>query len=136
MIHWNLSKEALLHSNITGSCTLISNPLPMSDLDVLACNYRSSTIVVDKYTVTINFIIYNITQSCHIYCYLYRRETFDGQYCCYHEHHRQSITTTHKYNNNIYTEFNCNISPDNSQQHSNNFYYTQSPYRLRYRGGS
>ena len=69
MIHWNLSKEALLHSNITGSCTLISNPLPMSDLDVLACDYRSSTIVVDKYTVTINFIIYNITQSCHIYCY-------------------------------------------------------------------
>ena len=41
----------------------------MSDLDVLACDYRSSTIVVDKYTVTINFIIYNITQSCHIYCY-------------------------------------------------------------------
>ena len=41
----------------------------MSNLDVLTCEYRSSTIVVDKYTVTINFTIYNITQSCHIYCY-------------------------------------------------------------------
>ena len=35
------------------------------------CDYQTFTTIVDKHTVTINFIIYHVThvlQSCHIYC--------------------------------------------------------------------
>ena len=35
------------------------------------CDYQTFTTIVDKYTVTISFIIYHVThvlQSCHIYC--------------------------------------------------------------------
>ena len=68
-IQWSLPKDATLHSNVSGSCTLTSNPPPAGNLDIVGCaDYQSSITVIDNYTVTINFTIYNITQSCHIYC--------------------------------------------------------------------
>ena len=56
-IQWSLSEDAPLHSNVSGNCTLISSSPPTVGLDILGCDYQSSTTVYDKYTVTINFII-------------------------------------------------------------------------------
>ena len=56
---------------VSGNCTLTSNPPPTGELTITNCDYQTFTTIVDKYTVTINFIIYHVTnvlQSCHIYC--------------------------------------------------------------------
>ena len=72
-IQWSLPEDNILQGNgtVSGNCTLTSNPPPIGKINIMNCEYRSSVTEVDKYTVTINFIIYrvmHVTQSCLIYC--------------------------------------------------------------------
>ena len=59
------------NQSVSGNCTLTSYPPPTGELNVMNCDYQTFTTIVDRYTVTISFIIYHVThvlQSCHIYC--------------------------------------------------------------------
>ena len=72
-IQWSLPEDNILQGNgtVSGNCTLTSNPPPIGKINIMNCEYRSSATEVDKYTVTINFIIYrvmHVMQSCLIYC--------------------------------------------------------------------
>ena len=72
-IQWSLPEDNLLQGNlnVSGNCTLTSNPPPAGELNIMNCDYQTFTTIVDKYTVTISFIIYHVThvlQSCLIYC--------------------------------------------------------------------
>ena len=69
-IKWNVPEVVPTFGNATGYCNITDNPAPIGDLlDIDNCHYKSSSTIVDRYTVMVNFNIYNATKSCHIYCH-------------------------------------------------------------------
>lgn len=71
-IKWNLPEGIPYNESVYGTCNITSKPAPNVTgnlLDIHNCEYQFSTTVVDKYTVTVNFIIHDATQSCYIYCH-------------------------------------------------------------------
>ena len=66
----NLPEAINQYEDANGSCTFIGSPVPSSELLYIEhCNYQYNMTIVNQYTVRVDFIIRNATETCKIYYY-------------------------------------------------------------------